>query len=242
PYETVDKAQWTAHTVSHNTMVVDGVSQEPSGKGDRQWPVDSAAARVVGRLERFEPAQRLAAAACDSAYAGIRLRRTVQLSRHCVVDDYLAVSTDSAAHRFDYVLHVDGDFAESSLPLEPRSGRLGDACGYQRVEQKQGATAAGPATLEFTAGKRRFRVWLVPLDGAPTELVLAEGPTNSPTAKVPMLVLRRSAAQARFVTVFEPVESGAILQSVRAEPQPGGKGLALVLQWPSSTERLTLAP
>jgi len=26
PYETSDKAEWTAHTVSHNTIVVDGIS------------------------------------------------------------------------------------------------------------------------------------------------------------------------------------------------------------------------
>lgn len=57
-----------------------------------------------------------------------------------------------------------------------------------------------------------------------------------------MLVLRRSAPQARFVTVFEPVEPEAILQTVRAESQPGGKEPTPILQWPSGTEQLQLGP
>ena len=74
PYESTGKAEWTSHTVSHNTVVVDGISQRPAGQRDRQWPVDNASDRVIGKLEHFDPASKLVAASCDNAYEGITLR------------------------------------------------------------------------------------------------------------------------------------------------------------------------
>ena len=169
PYETSDKAEWTAHTISHNTVVVDRVSQRPAGKLNLQWPVDHAKDRVVGKLERFDPSAKLVSAVCDRAYEGISLQRTVQLARHCVVDQFRVASNDPAStpHQFDYVLHMDGDLVESSLPLEPRAGKLGDACGYQHVQQKQGRTTTASLALKFKVGKQFFRIWILPTDDRP---------------------------------------------------------------------------
>ncbi|HUT90850.1 MAG TPA: heparinase II/III family protein [Thermoguttaceae bacterium] len=242
PYESSEKAEWTAHTVSHNTVVVDGVSQRPSGKSNFQWPVDHASDKIVGKLERFDPAAKLVTASCDCVYEGITLQRTVQLSRHCVVDDFRVASGDSAPapHRFDYVLHVDGDFADGFVLQEPRSGQLGDSCGYQHVRQKQGVTTADAVTLRFTSGKRQLRVWIVPTDESPTEVMVAEGPTNTPDEKMPMLILRRTAAHTRFVTVLEPVKQGELLRAVRSEKGEDGEGSRLVLQWSTGTDRVLL--
>ncbi len=153
PYETSDKAEWTAHTVSHNTVVVDGVSQRPSGKRNQQWPVDSVSERVVGKLDQFDPAAKLVAASCDSAYEGLTLRRTVRLCRHCVVDEFSVEPGEGVAarRRFDYVLHIDGDFADSSVLLQrvrPARRRFADTA--RRTEA--GTTTAGAATLRFTSG------------------------------------------------------------------------------------------
>lgn len=242
PYETSDKAEWTAHTVSHNTVVVDGVSQRPSGKRNQQWPVDSASERVVGKLDQFDPAAKLVAASCDSAYEGLTLRRTVRLCRHCVVDEFSVEPGEGVAarRRFDYVLHIDGDFADSSVLLQPRSGRLGDGCGYQRVEQKQGTTTAGAATLRFTSARQQFRIWIVPTDESPAEVIVAEGPTNSPKETKPMLILRRTAAAARFVTVLEPVTQAQSLGGVRTEKDPDGRQVRLVLEWSTGSDRIRL--
>lgn len=242
PYETSDKAEWTAHTVSHNTIVVDGISQRPSGNRDRQWPVDDASDRVMGKLEQFDPAAKRVTASCDTAYEGVTLQRTVQLHRHCVVDDLRAEASDSngTPHQFDYVLHVDGDFADSSVPLQPRSGQLGEACGYQHVQQKQGTTTADAVTLRFTSGKQQFRIWLVPLDESPTGVMLAEGPTNRPDARTPMVVLRRTSAHSRFVTVLEPVMQDNLLRAVRAETNTSGQAISLVLDWSTGNERVSL--
>ena len=59
--------------------------------------------------------------------------------------------------------------------------------------------------LVFQAGGRRLRVWTIAQRG-PLEIILADGPTNSPKERKPVLILRRRGPEARFVTLFEPVD------------------------------------
>jgi hypothetical protein len=245
PYETNWKAEWTAQTVSNNTVVVDGVSQKPTGERNVQWPADSATEKVLGKLDRFNPAQKLASASCDSVYDGLLLRRTVQLHGPLVVDQYAITPQGAAAEgkprQFDYVLHIDGQFLESSVPLLPRSGALGAKCGYQHVQQKQATTVTTVAALTFASGDKRLRVWIVPVDDAPLELILADGLSNSPTARMPMVVLRRSGISARYVTLLEPVGETAPLRAVRLERGAAGGPAALVLERATGSERLPLS-
>lgn len=238
PYETHWKAEWTAQTISHNTVVVDGVSQKPTGARNVEWPVDNATNKVLGKLESFDPQGKRAVASCSSAYEDWVLKRAVQVRGSCVVDRFDVVPArphdQTGARQFDYVLHVDGVFAESSEPLSPRSGALGEKCGYQLVEQKRAATITGTAALTFTSDDRRLRIWIVPTDGAPTEVILADGLTNMPDAKSPMLLLRRTGASTRFVTVIEPVEQQNPLRAVRVVKEQ------LVLERRSGAERVSL--
>ena len=213
PYETHWKNEWTAQTVSHNTVVVDGVSQKPTVRRNTEWPSDRGTDRVFGVLERFEARSKSASATCDRAYEGIRLRRAVRLEGPWVVDDFTASDAKGAEHQYDLVLHIDGQFEEGACALEPRSGKLGDICGYQLVEQRQGGTATGAFHLTFASEGKKLRLW-VPGEGA-TEVIVAEGLTNSPERKMAMLVLRRKAAAARFITVFEPVDAGDAIRAVR---------------------------
>jgi len=239
PYGTKLKEEWTAQTISHNTVVVDGVSQKPTGARDVQWPTDNARNKVMGRLDRFDPSRKLAVASCTNAYDNLVLRRAVQVCGRCVVDCFdisPALPRDRApTHQFDYVLHVDGALTESTAPLLPRTGPLGNRCGYQHVGQQQGGTIHEVAALTFASGARRLHVWIVPAGGASVELILADGLTNAPDAKRPMLVVRRSGVQARFVTVFEPVDTGEPLTAVRFA------GETLTLQRASGAERIPLA-
>jgi hypothetical protein len=215
PYETHWKAEWTAQTVSHNTVIVDGVSQKPTGKRVTQWPGDSAADRVIGVLERFDARAKSASAHCDSAYDGIRLRRGVRLHRNCVVDSFTATDLKGAEHQYDYVLHIDGEFEKCSVPLDPRSGPLGEMCGYQLVEQKQRGMVNGFFNLTFANQGKWLRVW-VP-EGGSTEVILAVGLTNTPEGRMTMLVLRRKAVQVQFVVVFEPVDANDVVRAVRRD-------------------------
>jgi len=243
PYETSWKAEWTAHTVSHNTVVVDGISQQPTGERNLQWPVDSAAQKVIGHLERFDPLHRLVAASCDSAYPGLRLQRTVRLLDGWVLDDFQVLPSPAvrspSAHLFDYVLHLEGAFVESSVPLAPRSGPFGSRCGYQHVEQRQGTTVDQPTVLTFESEGKRLRLWVVPAAG-PVEVILAEGLTNSPGAKAPMVIVRCQGQAARFLTLIEPVAGKNPVRSVQLQRGTGDRPPVLVLRRAQGGRRVPL--
>jgi hypothetical protein len=171
---------------------------------------------VVGVLERFEPNAKRVAARCESAYPGLILRREVRLWRHCVVDRCEAspVAGGSAAehaaeHQFDYVLHVDGAFDSGSVTLAPRAQPLGTKCGYQFLEHLRSASIDKPAHLTFRLGEDRLRLWIRPGE-TPVEVVLADGPTNSPDERKPVVILRRRGATARYLTICEPVGTPAL--------------------------------
>lgn len=241
PYETSWKAEWTAQTVSHNTVVVDGISQLPTGDRNVQWPTDSAAARVCGRLLRFAPEEKGAAAACADAYPGLVLSRSVQLAGACVVDRFDVVAPPGASHRFDYVLHVDGALAESKGAFAAASGKLGERCGYQHVEQTQRAELTTPVTLTYTAGDRCLRLWIVPADpSAGGQIILGQGLTKQPTEHLPMVVVRRQGAEATFLTVFEPLGGGNDLVAVRLGPSLPGQPLTLVLERANGSEHVAV--
>ena len=243
PYETHWKAEWTAHTISHNTVVVDGISQKPTRDVDQGWPVDTGDNRVVGKLTRFDPANKLASASCDSAYDGLTLGRTVRLRGALVIDQVTVtpqVAATTAARQVDYALHIDGAFAESTPALTPRSGALGTKCGYQWIEQKAGGQADGVASLTFTAEGKRLRLWVVPLDGTPTEIILGDGLTNDPALRMPMVILRRKGATVRYLTVIEPVDARDPLKDISVESAGVGKWPTLVLQTASGKQRVAL--
>jgi len=234
PYETNWKAEWTAHTVSHNTIVVDGLSQKPTGDRNVQWPVDSMTDKVLGKLERFDPERKFVSAVCDRAYEGLNLKRAIQLIGNCVVDIFAVQPTQprQQTRQFDYILHIDGSLTDSTAPLSPRSGVLGSKCGYQHVEQKQGAMVKNVAALTFASGGKRLRVWVVPL--SELEIIIADGLTNTPNTKMPMLVLRCRVESVRYLTIIEPIIAEKEILSVRLE------GVNLILQRAHGVQRVSL--
>ena len=244
PYQTHWKSEWTSQTVSHNTVVIDGISQKPTGERNIQWPSDDSNDQVMGRLERFSPKAKLASASCDRAYPGMMLRRTVRIVGHDVVNDYAVVpegsSSEPGQHQFDYVLHIDGELTNSSLPLAQRSGNLGEICGYQYVDERQGGSANSSLSLTFASGMKELRLWIIPTGSTPTEVIIGESLTSLPNVKMPILILRRKAAHARFVTVIETVESHDPIRGARLEKNSSGDADSLILERSSGVQRVPL--
>ncbi len=213
PYESSWKKEWTSHTISHNTVIIDGKSQQPAGKRDSMWPADRADQRVIGKLLAFDADKRLASAECRAAYPGWVLRREIRLAPRALVDHFEISpdadepgpkDPDSTEHQFDYVLHIDGQNTASEPKLAQQSGELGQRCGYQHVKLKASARVEQPAHLDFESLRRRLRVWIVPQNGS-IEILMAEGPTNSPTDLKPMLIARIRGQRASFRTLIEPL-------------------------------------
>lgn len=221
PYESTEKAQWTAHTVSHNTVVVDEISQQPTGERDVQWPCDSAEKQVKGALDFFHagPILKVVRAHSSTAYEGVDLVRTVVLLDRSLLDVYDVAGEKE--HTLDYVLHVDGAGPETPLALKPQEGTLGARCGYQWLTNVRRAAADGPVNLAFRSKDAdALTVTLLPSPG--TEIILADGITNSTDKKMPTVIARRKAKAATFVAIASPWKRTMQTPGLRAEKDGSG--------------------
>lgn len=224
PYESREKATWTSQTISHNTLVVDEISQLPTGGGTPGWPCDSYEQQVRAHVETFrcDDVAKVAAASCNAVYPGVNLRRTVVMVGDSVVDFYEA-SSDSV-HQYDYALHIAGKLAESSTTLTAEEGALSAKPGYQWITGVQRGPQTGALTTMWTAERATLRISAAPDTG--TEVIVGNGITNATDRLMPMLILRRRAAQTTFATVMQPsvatVETPADAVPPEWVPAPAG--------------------
>jgi len=202
-YDSAEKGQWTAHTISHNTLTVDGKSQYPGLDTDKTWPVDTFEKRAQGKLGFFyaDPFLRVAQASCDNVFEGVRLTRTVALVDGQVVDLYRAQS--ATKHVYDYALHLDAPLKQVSVPLSPLSDPLGKNCGYQHIHKAQGS-AATTQDVCTKWGDAQSGLTVTTLGGSPTQVIVAESITTALDKLMPMQILRRTAADTTFGTILAP--------------------------------------
>ncbi|MCE5238491.1 heparinase II/III family protein [bacterium] len=204
-YDSAEKGQWTAHTISHNTLTVDGRSQYPGLDTDKTWPCDSFQKRAMGKLGFFhaDPFLRVAQASCDAVFEGVQLTRTVALVDGRIVDFYRVRSRDK--HVYDYALHIDAPFKSASAPLTPLADPLGKNCGYQHIHQAQGAAATAQQS-STTWGDERSGLTITSLGGEPTELIVGRSITTALDRLMPMQILRREATDTIFGTILAPAQ------------------------------------
>ena len=236
PYGSAEKGRWTTHTISHNTVVVGKVSQNPVGTSTVEWPSDSSSSRVQGRLVQFDGARKRVVAESEKAYPGLKLRRTQQLSGHHLVDDFTVEPTGTASTRsFDYVLHIEGQYQSSSFGLSTTSGALGASSGYQYVQKRMTAAVSAPGWVRYQSAGKSLKVWVVPTPGKSCQLILADGPSESTGRRVPMLILSSSGTSAAFTTVLEESEG-----AVETLGSASIKNNQLTLDYGSRSETVTL--
>ncbi|MEA3400434.1 MAG: heparinase II/III family protein, partial [Armatimonadota bacterium] len=202
PYGSEEKRQWTSQTISHNTVVVDEISQYPTGDGAPSWPCDSAERQARGFLDAFscDGVLKAAAARNTAVYDDVELHRTVAIVGDAVLDFFDV--RGEAEHQYDYTLHIDGQLEDSSTGLSAVEGALGKERGYQHITSVSRGTTDGEAVTLWRDGDRFLRV--TALAGGPTEVVIGEGITNALDRTMPMLILRRNAARTVFATVMQP--------------------------------------
>ena len=193
------KRQWTSHTLSHNTIVVDQTSQWPAGSSDVSWPCDNPDRKAMGRLAAFfsDDVLKLASASCDAVYRGVTLTRTVALVDEFVLDVFHAKSAKE--HVYDYVLHVDGKLSNSGGQA---MDRLGDQCGYQHLTDAARVAEALPWRGAWQTPGPPLAIRL--LGKTPAEVIRAYGPTKTVDKKMAILLVRRRGREATFVSVIEP--------------------------------------
>ena len=213
---------WAMQTVAHNTVVVDGRSQND---GDQKEADAMHADRHFFDGDGADGVQAVSAFA-RGYYSGVDMQRTVLLVEdeafeHPVLIDLFRLDAE-AEHQYDYPIHYDGVPITASFELagHPDVLRpLGDDAGYQHVWETGRASATGDVQFTWLDGQRYYSVTTA--GNAPTEILMGRTGANDPHFNLtsePLLLLRRRAASHLFATVIEPhgYFSGADESSVQA--------------------------
>ncbi len=218
--------RWYKATLSHNTVLVDGQSQQPA----------------TGKLECFAAKTHYAAALarCDEAYPTVTHRRLLVLTpTYALVLDDLASDTE---HRYDWIYHNRGTSAPSPVAMQEASSRDDGSspngadsqsgtppqspptASVGSSEPHEGSPLAGIPGAEYIQNVRTgasddairvlFQDAHVPvhltLAGAPgTRILTGDGVGASVKDRVPLALITRQGRSARFAAVLEPVKANA---------------------------------
>ena len=217
-----ENATWAKQTLAHNTVVVDGRSQND---GDREAADALHAERHFFDGDASDGVQSMSARA-RGYYDGVDMQRTVVLLEddafeYPILVDLFRLEAD-AEHQYDYPLHYDGVLVATSFDLAGYADVLrpmGEAAGYQHVWETGRATATGGVQVTWLDGQRYYSV--TASGHAPTTVLTGRTGAGDPQANLtsePLLVLRRRARDHLFATVIEPhgLFDGARERSVQA--------------------------
>jgi hypothetical protein len=213
---------WTIQTLAHNTVVVDGKSQEKPGK-----------ARVV--FVRLDDPVRAIEAEAPAAYLGkaTEYRRTVaQVPRESgppfVVDIFRV--RGGAVHDWSY--HVEAEAPELAGVTLTEGTALGAEVPYAQLSDVRSGTTDGDwtATWRWPDGAG-IRLWMCGSPGTQVNAVMAPGQRrrDEEGKRMPYLIVRRSGRDlaSTFVCVHEPFRGVPGIRSVRLLEADAGRS-----EWP----------
>ena len=216
---------WLRTTVAHNTVTVDGSPMFPYDQGsDSIWEADNWRERPSdGMLELFQPRGPVKAlrASNESVYPGVRLDRTVVLTRGFVLDVFRVLSR--AEHQYDWAMHCLGSLA---VPPHAAEAGLEGGRGYGHfADPRRLPGQPGPVHLEWDCGgSPTFARIVVPQDG---EVIAAEDPEPPDQKELGELeeVVPRSTVLVRargdnvlFTSLWQFGAAGADLRVIQGEP------------------------
>ena len=164
---------WNRTTISHNTVTVDGKPMYPYSEDTESiWDCDTYYDTPSdGTLELFQPGDDFSAvrASNDVMYPGVRLDRTLVVTRRFILDVYRVQSREQ--HQYDWAMHVIGQVKN----VDAKAIDLGQRRGYQHLSNGRQLTQPGDvAALRFVNQCGTTHVQLAtPTDG---HVILADDP------------------------------------------------------------------
>jgi hypothetical protein len=220
---------WYRHTLSHNTVLLDGQPQPPAtgrllafsaprwrdegaqGKDDNgepfglidaavEWPADAHDA-VLGAFRSARRARETPL----GVYDGVKLRRLILFRPHYVVDVF-AVSCPQE-QTIDWAYHNLRELREigplpGSWPAAPARDAGSPPAVPEPLRPRHTIPGEHDVLVAFATGAAQLDVWLRGMPAA--SVLVADAPAN-PASETMTLILRRCrAAQAIFAAVFHP--------------------------------------
>ncbi len=224
---------WYRQTVAHNTVCVDGRSQQPA-EGSITIFHDGEAAKLMQ-------------AECDTAYPGVMMRRTMMLTSSYLIDIF-QVSSDEE-HTYDWLYHNVGELTPGPV-THAVEGLLGENQGYQHISDLTAADAEDSWQADFMvpdAGSVRLTM----LGEPGTKVYFGSGFLGRKVEPCPMIVVRRHGAATTYISCVEWQKEGADLTvqklgltpvSVAGHELGADEALALRIERTHGTDLLMLAP
>lgn len=205
---------WVRQTIAHNTLTVDQKPMFPYDQPTesiweadlwRRWNSD-------GACELFQPGEAFHAmrASNQAVYPGVRLDRTVVLTRDYAIDCFRVYS--DAQHEYDLAFHILGKPGASQLASTPVD--LGTARGYMHLQNARKLTCPhGVFSLDWinTLNGNSQHMGLQSLNSAGGSFILADTPTGGEGHELGeihacadrfVLLTRARAARAVFITLW----------------------------------------
>ena len=200
---------WYRATTSHNTVLVDGVSQEGA----------------AGEAELFLDAPGLAAVAAHTAeaYPGVDHHRLLVLRPGFLLVVDLLRAPDGRAHRYDWLYHNRGEGVSS--PQAQDEGEVPEGQGFEYLQDVRRGQSADHVEATFSCGEGRVQATV---DDSGGEVLIGTGVGESVRDRVPLLIVRRTGTEALFAVILDPTRAGAEPEVARVTATGDGAGGCVV--------------
>lgn len=229
-YSQPEYKTWVKETAAHNTVTIGGASQQAT----------------TGKLLFLQEGKSYAACAAqsDGAYPGSLLTRRLLLTQNYLVDIF-DVTTPTPI-QIDWFAHSAASLLQPVTPSTPPMTTVpfesGKSAGYQHFIGASGYKTIGDSRWDFfddatKPDSARLRLWLT---GDPSEtLATANGIGYTVTQRPLVLIRRRTAAQTRFITVYDLSGKATFIKAVA--PLKGNK-LGVTLTTAEGNFRIEFEP
>ncbi|GAB4262926.1 MAG: hypothetical protein Kow0080_00740 [Candidatus Promineifilaceae bacterium] len=205
-YREPEQEGWFKQTLAHNTLVVDGVSQERASAAEVKQFVNASGGQIL-------------TVAHSGLYPGVVLTRTVLMNDDYLIDIFNAAS--AGIHQYDLVYHNIGTFSTEDIDFQPASEKPGDGGGYEYLQNVETGVFDGDWSGNWHIGPSRdVRINMF---GEPdTTYFSALGPVAERTGDVmaeypiPVLIARREVTSTQFVSIIQPYKDEAEMLQITA--------------------------
>ncbi len=198
---------YAKQTIAHNTLVVDGVSQN---KGNRK-----SADQVHGLRHFFDasnPAVQVMSAQANDYYDDVTMQRTMflvkdnRLDYPVVVDVYQVRSVNE--HQYDMPIHFKGQLMNTNFKYQTATQMLkplGEDFGYQHIWETATASLEDDAVITWLDGHRYYS-YIADVPEA-SEILFGRIGANDPNFNLrnePLFIKRSHGKSEVFASVLEP--------------------------------------